>query len=66
MDAELYHARNIVEALGHSGLTTEYWAAVVATADAWGEAQRLEGVLREVAASVGITAEQWDSIRRGG
>lgn len=62
---EFASAQRIIEAVGHTGLAAEYWAAIATAVDAWTESQRLENALREAALSVGMSAEAWTAIRLG-
>lgn len=61
---EMRKAQRICEAIGPSPVTAELWSTAVALSDTRTELARLEFKVYEAARSVGITDEQWNSIRR--
>jgi hypothetical protein len=65
VDTELVMAERICKASGHNPVSGELWLAAVAVNDALTEYQRLDTQLCEVAGSVGISVEQWHSLRHG-
>lgn len=65
MNNELAKAQRLCEAVGPGSISTELWLTAVELSDTWTKYQRLSSRLFQVACAAGITAEEWDAIRRG-